>query len=230
MSLINEALKRAREEAARREAAEKGLPLATPGPVRDRGRWLTLAVVALEAALLVSLALLFNLSARLPVGPPPVVESALDPKPPPGPVEKIPPDDPGQGQDGDDQMAAVSLEPSSPDPQASILAREESSPQEAEPALRPPPRKGPATSGEVESAPANQASDQPREFIGQAQMSGGELVDLEGIAWSETEPFALLNGQVVGVGEFIRSYRVLEIHQDRVLLQEGEDEVLLRLK
>jgi hypothetical protein len=55
-------------------------------------------------------------------------------------------------------------------------------------------------------------------------------VDLEGIAWSESEPFALLNGRVVGVGEFIRAYRVTEITRDRVTLEQGDDRVVLRLK
>lgn len=69
-----------------------------------------------------------------------------------------------------------------------------------------------------------------RELVGQAKLRDGQLVDLEGIAWSESEPFALLNGQVVGVGEFIRGYRVSEILQDQVVLEQGDDRVVLRLK
>jgi len=69
-----------------------------------------------------------------------------------------------------------------------------------------------------------------REFVGQAQLRDGQLVDLGGIAWSESEPFALLNGQVVGVGELIRTYRITEIQQDQVVLEEGDDRIVLHLK
>ena len=61
-------------------------------------------------------------------------------------------------------------------------------------------------------------------------MLDGQLVDLEGIAWSESEPFALLNGKVVGIGELIRAYRVTEIQRDRVTLEQGDDRVVVRLK
>lgn len=236
MSLINEALKRAREEAARREAAEKGLPLASPGPVRDRGRWLTLAVVVLAGALLVSLVLLANLSSKLPSE----AASTEAPAAPPQPARELANPNSGQSKEPTSTVPAVDFEAIDSEP--SSTPPETGAPTEF--VVEVPPT-GPRTVPDVqpsardstedrvtrtESPVERASSEQPREFVGQARLSGGQLVDLEGIAWSESEPFALLNGQVVGIGEFIRSYRVLEIHQDRVLLQDGEETVLLHLQ
>ncbi len=63
MSLINEALKRARQESRRREALAKGLPLAPPPPRSVSHRsWLVAAVVAMALALLVSLVTIARLA------------------------------------------------------------------------------------------------------------------------------------------------------------------------
>ena len=63
MSLINEALKRARQESRRREALAKGLPLAPPPPRSVSHRsWLVAAVVAMALALLISLVTIARLA------------------------------------------------------------------------------------------------------------------------------------------------------------------------
>ena len=63
MSLINEALKRARQESRRREALAKGLPLAPPPPRSVSHRsWLVAAVVAMALALLLSLVTIARLA------------------------------------------------------------------------------------------------------------------------------------------------------------------------
>jgi hypothetical protein len=71
---------------------------------------------------------------------------------------------------------------------------------------------------------------EPRVFVRTAELLDGQLLDLGGIAWSETGPFALLNGRVVGVGESVRGYLVTEISPQEVVLQLADDRVVLRLK
>ena len=93
--------------------------------------------------------------------------------------------------------------------------------------MRYAPAPRPATSEPREDTAVSSAA---REFVGQATLRDGQLVDLEGIAWSESEPFALLNGQVIGVGEFIRAYQVSDIQRDHVILEQDEDRILLRLE
>ncbi len=66
MSLINEALQRARQESRRREALAKGLPLAPPPhPVSHRS-WMVAAVMAMALALIVSLVTIARLASNQP--------------------------------------------------------------------------------------------------------------------------------------------------------------------
>jgi hypothetical protein len=253
LSLIIEALKRARDDAIRRQSAARGLPLAPVPRMRDRSRWLSFALVPLAAALVICILLLIDLYSRIPdpepavgtevaaetvapaVAPPAAVAAEAEAAPasqqaipragaptsstaPPSPTTQ-----PVATGERDRPVAVVPKEPSTTRGEAS------GSP-EREPAARPvvvSPRPSPTASG----PPGDGArSTQAREFVGQARLRDGQLVDLEGIAWSELEPFALLNGQVIGVGEFIRAYRVSEIQRDHVILEQDEDRVLLRLE
>ena len=45
---------------------------------------------------------------------------------------------------------------------------------------------------------------------------------LSGILWDATAPIAMVNGQMVSVGDTVEGYRVTEIRIDRVLLSDGE--------
>lgn len=234
MSLIIEALKRARDDAVRRQAASKGLPLAPVPRLNGRSRWLTLALIPLAGALVICVLLLFDLYSQMPPTSPPERAS----------VSTL------------SETQEVASEASAPPDSAEVSgnSQTESIPQTTAPAVssspplaEPPPAATPANSAvplpdalpdrisdpavrEAPSTPDPIPSQGAREFVGQAQLKDGQLVDLEGIAWSELEPFALLNGQVVGVGEFVRSYRVIEIRQDQIVLEEGDDRILLRLK
>ncbi len=44
---------------------------------------------------------------------------------------------------------------------------------------------------------------------------------LSGILWDADQPMAILNGQIVRVGETIEGYRVLEIAKDHVTVTDG---------
>lgn len=60
----------------------------------------------------------------------------------------------------------------------------------------------------------------------------GSLDDLalQGIAVGESERAALINGQKVTPGDRVLGFTVVSIDRDRVILQEGDDEVVLTLK
>jgi len=59
----------------------------------------------------------------------------------------------------------------------------------------------------------------------------GELsgLSLSGILWSERSPIAIINGQMVRVGEEIEGYRILEISQNHVAVSDGVDTIRLSL-
>lgn len=233
MSLINEALKRAREEAERRQAAAKGLPLASPRPIRDRARWLTLAVVVLAGALLISLAILVNMSAKLPATHALPEMSNPEVVPPAGSSLAVSEDSvPFESANPEGTVEGFSELPDHDASKPKAQEPEVDEPEVVKSSPSPQPRDEDHQASAVShtSPPRDfESQSQPRVFVGQAQVRDGQLVDLEGIAWSESEPFALLNGQVVGVGEFIRSYRVAEIHQDRVILEQDDDTIVLHL-
>ncbi len=63
------------------------------------------------------------------------------------------------------------------------------------------------------------AAGEARVFVREAVLPDGATLTLGGIAWSETGPFALLNGRVVGPGERVEGYRVVEIEPRRVQLR-----------
>jgi hypothetical protein len=63
-----------------------------------------------------------------------------------------------------------------------------------------------------------------------APLPGGARLELTGIAWRETDPVAVLNGEVVGPGEGVAGCRVVGIERDRVRLRgpDGPFTILLR--
>ncbi len=58
--------------------------------------------------------------------------------------------------------------------------------------------------------------------------SGGKLT-LSGIAWRETDPVAVLNGEVLGVGEGTAGYSITGIERDRVHLRGPEGTITIYL-
>lgn len=241
MSLIIEALKRARDDAVRRQTASRGLPLAPVYRLKGRNRWLTLALVPLAAALVVCILLLIDLYSRLPE-PPATVEGAAAASSPADPVTESLAPPPAAGDSAIAAQVIESIDEGSPravprSSPAGVQApppptRQSSSDSSVAPEIEEVQAPARPRQTDIVPAPTVQSPlPQPtREFVGQAQLRDGQLVDLGGIAWSESEPFALLNGQVIGVGELIRSYRVTEIDPDQVILEQDDDRVVLRLK
>jgi len=242
VSLISEALKRARLEAARREAADRGLrypalPLHLPA---RRRRW-----PAMTAAVGLALAAgaaggIFFLGARgtqvegrgerAPRGPAggdlavPSAERQTRTRAPEsrdGAAESpsatrplVPRPQPGSGS-----LAAPPPAAETPESPAAPAAANR-----AAPVARP----SSAPTGVPAAAPAH-AADLP-EYRRETTLAGGERIALAGIAWSEEHPVALLNGQPLGVGEVVHGLTVARIRPDGVELRGRGIALFLRLK
>ena len=55
--------------------------------------------------------------------------------------------------------------------------------------------------------------------------AGGEVsgFDLSGILWDASQPIAIINGQMLRVGDEVEGYRILEITRDRVTMSDGSE-------
>ena len=67
-------------------------------------------------------------------------------------------------------------------------------------------------------------------FTQQVPLAGGGVIELGGIAWSETGPFALINGRVVGPGSVIDGYTLERIRPGHVVLSGDGRRVRLSLQ
>jgi len=50
---------------------------------------------------------------------------------------------------------------------------------------------------------------------------------LQGIIWDERAPTALINGEIVGKGDAILGFRVMEVHKERVVLSKNGRQLVL---
>jgi hypothetical protein len=67
-------------------------------------------------------------------------------------------------------------------------------------------------------------------YPGEVPVPGGGSLKLNGIAYSQDHPIAVLGGRVIGPGESIQGFTVLEILSDRVKLQGHGATVFLSTK
>jgi len=238
MSLIDEALKRARQEAARQEATEREaryarVPVYMPAPRRARP-WLLPAV--LGACLAVGVAGGVFLARR---------PSAPAPSPGPHPLAPSParPPAPTPSGRGGTPAAAVEkpvieeLEESpSPSPGEAVRAPIPPPPKPAvtpvpEPAAVSPPQPAPpaaAQEGPVVALPQPPPAE-IRSYVREVPVPGGGTLRLNGIAFS-TQPVALFGDKVVAPGETVSGFTVLAIEAQRVKLQGPAGTVYVSLK
>ena len=69
-----------------------------------------------------------------------------------------------------------------------------------------------------EAAPEMAAEPTAESYVQSYPLPGGGSIELGGIAWSETGPFALLNGRVVGPGAVVQEYTLERIRPGHVEL------------
>jgi len=61
-------------------------------------------------------------------------------------------------------------------------------------------------------------------------VSSDMKITLSGVVWHNNEPKALLNGEIIGIGEKIGDYKVTEIKGDSVTLNDGVKDLRLKIK
>lgn len=65
--------------------------------------------------------------------------------------------------------------------------------------------------------------------VGEVAVPGGHI-ELGGIVYSETNPVALLNGRIVGVGAVVEGFTVVSIDESRVELKNEQRTLVLTLR
>jgi cytoskeletal protein RodZ len=245
MSLIDEALKRARQEASRQEAAEREkryarVPVYVPQSSRSRP-WLLPVVVAVCLAAGVTGGVLFTqnphppvLSAVPPPAPTPsvVTQNAETPeikKPEKAPkktdetpvIEEKAPVQPAPAP----APEKIAIEPR-PAPTPSVPA---SPPSPVIALPQPPPTPASAPREEpIPPAPSAPSAD-IHSYVREVPVAGGGTIRLNGIAFS-AQPVALFGDKVVAPGESIGGFTVVAIEAQRVKLQGPGGAVYVTLK
>ncbi|HSF38231.1 MAG TPA: hypothetical protein VLT87_00475 [Thermoanaerobaculia bacterium] len=243
MSLISDALKKARQEAARQDSLRQGLPYAvgsTNAPDRSRSAPL-LAGLAVGLLLAAGLAGLFYFvrperevepEARIAETAPPVEvreEPVAPSAPPPAP------------QISEPAVPETAPPAPVPTPIPEVRTPEPAPPREVQPAPQPQPETQPAPPVVAPPAPPVQepaappAAEAPapretRSYVGEVPIPGGGVLRLNGIAFSTQSPVAVLDGKVVGPGEVVQGFTVVEIRQNQVKLEGHGETVFVSLK
>jgi len=244
MSLISDALKKARQEAARQDSFRQGLPYAV-GAVETRptrAPWITLlaglGAGCLLAAVVFAVAFFSGWGPfRKPVVETRVAEAPAPAAPAPQPVTAAPAPQPTVVEESPAPKPAAP-EPPKREPEA---VRPAPQPQTVPPVVvlprpapeaAPPPQpalEAPAPApAPVQAAPAPTAAPQSAPegglvegttYTGELPVPGGGSVKLNGIVYSPDHPIAVLDGRVMGPGENVQGFTVVAIESGRVKLQ-----------
>ncbi len=247
MSLISEALKKARQEAARQDSLRQGVPYAVGAvdPPQRRNPLLPL-LAGLGAGCLLA-GILFGGAWIAGVGPfdkpereaqvaqapaapqetapaptPVVTEIAPSaPAPPPVAATPVPEERPQPTVETppapplEQPVAPQAVPPVAPAPveeqRPAVLVPE---PSPAPPSIQIQPTRpavpAPVIPGGLEEG---------KVYAGEVPIPGGGSLKLNGIAYSQDQPIVVLDGRVMGPGEVIQGFTVVEIQSDRVKLQ-----------
>jgi len=244
MSLISDALKKARQEAARQDSLRQGVPYAVGSVEPPSRRGLLPVLAGLGAGCLVA-GLLFAVAWGAGWGPfahpeaapasqvaqavpQPPAPAAAAPATPPQPVEvreETPSPKPVQTQpaappspaaetrpvpESTPQAAPPQVEPAAPQPAPPSIVLQPSAPVEEPRPPAPTPAPAPESSGGLEEG---------KVYTGEVPVPGGGSVKLNGIAFSPEHPIVVLDGRVMGPGETVQGFTIVEIQSDRVKLQ-----------
>ncbi len=242
MSLISDALKKARQEAARQDSLRPGFPYAVgPADLPERRNTLIPIFAGLGAGCLLA-AVIFGIvylggwgpfarktdpgvqvaaapaatpAAPIPTEPAPaqpVVEEKREPvRPLPAPTPTPAPPAPVKTPAAPPvaETPAVRVEPS-PAPAPPIEEPRPAAPPVTLPAIPTPIPEPAANAGALEDG---------KSYVSEVPVPGGGVVRLNGIAYSPEHPIAVLDGRVVGPGETVQGFTVVEIQAGHVKLQ-----------
>jgi hypothetical protein len=247
MSLISDALKKARQEAARQDSLRQGVPYAV-GPVDspDRRRTLVplLAGLAVGAVLAGGVAGFVYFTDREPAA---AEEVRVAEAAPPAVVQEVPETAPAP--EATAPPVVPTLPPVVTEPPPAVTIPPERVPEAAAPV--PPPAAQPQPDPEIRLEPSQPSVPQPEEpspipgepipvapppaqesksFVEDVPVPGGGTLRLNGIAFSTVSPVAVIDGKVVGPGEVVQGFTVVEIQQNRVKLEGHGETVYVSLK
>ena len=211
MSLIDEALKRAELEAARRDGLRGGAyPWVPEQHTKRRRPWAVVAAVVIAAGIVAGGVMWLS---RRPVpvqGPKPKVQSspelpAVEVAPPPRGL-------PSRAPAGDRETASSkgSRESKRPAPKPPADA--------AHVATAPDAKPRPASAASADGKAARGLAD-AKTYVGEVTVPDGAKIELGGIVFSETNPVALINGKVLGPGAVVEEFTIVSIQPDRVELR-----------
>lgn len=235
MSLIDEALKRAELEAARRDGLRGGpypwIPEHTPP---KRRKWATLVLFAVVAGIVAAGVMwLRRESARNPAsGPKSQGETRAGIRPPSSAtamdtVEVAPPRSSAPAP----RLTPRPLPAEGQERLASDL-REEVRGKKDQPGVPGSSHAAPSRSGapSVESASPGHPLANGKTYVGEVAVPDAGKIALEGIVYSESSPVALINGKVLPPGGVVEEFTIVSISSDRVELNGRGLTIFLALK
>jgi hypothetical protein len=227
MSLIDEALKRAELEAARRDGLRGGAyPWVPEHMPRRRSPWGWIAATVAGLGLAVAGAV-WLIGRPAPVQGPAAVQGPKSnvqgsPRPMLDTVVEVSPPPVGLPSRGatpaknDDANAKAGKETQRPTPPFDT----------ARARIAPAPG---AASGAAENKPPRGLAD-GRTYAGEVTLPDGPKIELEGIVFSEANPVALINGKVLPPGGVVEEFTIVSIKSDRVELTGHGVTIFLTLK
>lgn len=243
MSLISDALKKARQEAARQDALRQSLPYAVGAAEAPKRNAFIPVLLGLGAGCLLAGAIFavayfagwgpFDKPEPVqvaeaapspsPAAPAPVLEEQT-PEPTPTPLSEPPPE-PTPAPTATPAPIATPPPPIRPEsaPPAAAATPEETRPSS-------PPALTPAPVVPAPPAPAPGAQEESKSYVREVPIPGGGTVTLNGIAFSADSPIAVLDNRVVGPGEVVQGFTVVEIQSNRVKLEGHGTVVYVSLK
>jgi hypothetical protein len=224
MSLIDEALRRARQQAASQDAARRDeqyrqVPVLPPMASRRSNRsgrpaWVALAVAfCIVAGIGIGVLLGRRGEVDKPAAPSmEPVEATTTPTIPATVVEETP-----------EPTLIPTPEPvPTPEPRPTELPRQEVPVSEAEP-VNPPPvldaAPTPAPTPEPAAPPREEPPAEIRTYVREVPLPDGGTLRLNGIAFSSAQPVALINDRVLGKGESYQGFMITDIQAGMVELR-----------
>ena len=219
MSLIDEALKRAELEAARRDGLRGGTYPWVPEDMPERRRRRVAAVVLVCLAVAAGAAMWVSRRPAPVQGHPTVVRT---------PMPKIQIGSPKE-------METVEVAPPPVGKPSRVLAATQETSDSKKNVDKPKPPAAPPA-GEprpVNVAPEGKATHglaDGRTYLGEVTLPGGPKIELGGIVFSESNPVALINGRVLGPGAVVEEFTIISILPDRVGLKGRGVTIFLALK
>lgn len=228
MSLIDEALKRAELEAARRDGLRSGaypwLPEHAPKP---RRRWITAAAVLVIAAAAgggVWWLLKRPVQSSVSRSSAQAQSNVQNPKPKTD-LETVEVPPPPVGQPSRVQARGPFESPKASEaPRARPTAPADIAEVHAAPAPQGRPE------AVVENKPPVKKAAEGKTYVGEVKLPDGAKIELGGIVYSDANPVALINDHVLGPGAVVEEFEIVSIQPDRVELKGRGMTIFLKLK